>query len=147
MLSLGVFGIFIIYSWVIRERQPEINPMTATAQNTYLSNANRGRVGTLKETTASKYKNGNYTGQAYNAFYGNIQVSTTVADGKITDVQFLQYPDTHETSVYINQQAMPFLRQEAVKAQSSNVNMISGATFTSQAFKQSLADTLLQAHA
>ncbi len=62
-------------------------------------------------------------------------------------MQFLQYPDTHSTSVYINQQAMPYLQQEAIQAQSANVNIVSGATDTSIAFQQSLASALAQAKA
>ena len=86
-----------------------------------------------------------YTGSSADAYYGNVQVSAIISGGKITDVKFLQYPDTHNTSVIINQQAMPYLKQEAIKAQSPNVQIISGATFTSQAFQQSLQAALSQA--
>jgi uncharacterized protein with FMN-binding domain len=48
--------------------------------------------------------------------------------------------------VLINQQAIPYLQQEAIQAQSSKVQLISGATFTSQAFTQSLANALSQAN-
>jgi len=72
-------------------------------------------------------------------------VQVVVQGGKLTDVTFLDYPQTHQTSVYINSQAMPYLKQEAIQAQSANVNMVSGATLTSQAFIQSLASALSQA--
>ena len=79
------------------------------------------------------------------AYYGNVQVQAIVQSGKLADVKFLDYPQTHQTSVYINSQAMPYLTQEAIQAQSANVNIVSGATFTSQAFIQSLASALSQA--
>ncbi len=81
------------------------------------------------------------------AYYGMVQVEAIVQGGKLTDVKFLQYPNSHSTSVYINEQAMPYLTQEAVAAQSANVNIISGATFTSEGFQQSLASALSQAKA
>jgi uncharacterized protein with FMN-binding domain len=96
-------------------------------------------------TTASAYKDGTYTGSVDNAFYGNVQVSATIAGGKITAVNFLQYPDENPNSIYVNTTAIPYLKQEAIKAQSSNVSVVSGATFTSQAFMQSLANALGQA--
>ncbi len=91
------------------------------------------------------YKDGTYVGSSADAYYGNVQVKAIVSGGKLTDVQFLDYPQSHQTSVYINQQAMPYLTQEAVQAQNANVNIISGATFTSQAFIQSLSVALTQA--
>lgn len=92
-----------------------------------------------------QYADGTYTGPAVNAFYGFIQVQATVSGGALTDVQFLRYPNDRGTSVYINQQAMPLLRQEAIAAQSAQVNGVSGASDTSAAFVQSLAAALSQA--
>ena len=92
-----------------------------------------------------QYVDGTYTGNPADAYYGNVQVQAIIQGGKITDVQFLQYPNTHSTSVYINSQAMPYLKQEAIQAQNANVNIVSGATDTSMAFQQSLASALSQA--
>ncbi len=91
------------------------------------------------------YVDGTYTGSVADAYYGNVQVQAIISGAKITDVQFLQYPNTHSTSVYINSQAMPYLKQEAIQAQSANVDIVSGATDTSMAFQQSLATALAQA--
>jgi uncharacterized protein with FMN-binding domain len=70
--------------------------------------------------------------------YGPLQLSVTFNGSKIQDVQALQYPSWHGESVRINQYAIPQLTQEAVAANSSNINGISGATFTSEAYVQSL---------
>ncbi|MHB0865332.1 MAG: FMN-binding protein [Minisyncoccota bacterium] len=94
---------------------------------------------------AGLYADGSYTGSAADAYYGTVQVKAIVRSGQLADVQFLQYPNTHSNSIYINSQAMPLLTQEAIQAQSANVNGVSGATFTSEAFAQSLAVALVKA--
>jgi uncharacterized protein with FMN-binding domain len=94
---------------------------------------------------ASGFKDGTYTGNPADAFYGNIQVQATISDGKITNVTFLQYPNDRGRSIEINQQADPILAQEAIQAQSANVDVISGATDSSQAFVQSLQSALNKA--
>ena len=94
-----------------------------------------------------QYVDGTYTGSVADAYYGNIQVEATVSGGKLTNVTFLQYPSDRSTSRYINSQAMPLLRQEAISAQSANVDGVSGATDSSQAFIESLSSALAQAKA
>jgi uncharacterized protein with FMN-binding domain len=61
-------------------------------------------------------------------------------------VQFLQYPSDRRTSQRINSIAMPYLRQEAIQAQSAQVDIISGATLTSEGFQASLQSALQAAH-
>jgi uncharacterized protein with FMN-binding domain len=91
------------------------------------------------------YKDGTYTGSVADAFYGNVEVQATISGGKIADVAFLQYPSDRSTSRSINSQAMPYLQQEAIAAQTGQVNVVSGATDTSNAFVQSLTSALAQA--
>lgn len=102
-------------------------------------------VPTAVPPTSSGYKNGSFIGDAADALYGNIQVQIAMQDGKITDVQFLQYPNDRSHSVQINQYAMPILKSEAIQAQSANVDIVSGATDSSQAFIQSLQSALNKA--
>lgn len=91
------------------------------------------------------YRNGSYTGSAADAYYGTVQVRATIQGGRLSNVEFLQYPNDRGTSIYINGIAMPQLTQEAIAAQSAQVDGVSGATATSQAFIQSLASALAQA--
>lgn len=91
------------------------------------------------------YKDGIYDGTAADAFYGYIKVRATITSGKITDVVFLQYPNDRSTSMMINHQAMPYLKQEAIQAQTAHVNTISGASDTSAAFVESLSSALAKA--
>jgi uncharacterized protein with FMN-binding domain len=91
------------------------------------------------------YKDGQYTGNSTDAFYGNIQVKAVISGGKITDVAFLDYPHDRGTSIRINTQAMPILKSEAIQVQNANVDIVTGATQSSLAFQQSLASALAQA--
>ena len=88
---------------------------------------------------------GTFDGGTYDAYFGPVQVEITVSGGKLVDAQALQYPDHRRTSVAINRQALPYLQQEVVQAQSARVNLISGATLTSRAYIRSVADALAQA--
>jgi uncharacterized protein with FMN-binding domain len=74
-----------------------------------------------------------------------VQVQVVIQNGKIADVKFLDYPHDRRTSQEINAQAMPWLTQEVIQAQSANINAISGATLTSQAFYTSLQAALASA--
>ena len=96
---------------------------------------------------ASGYKDGQYTGQQIDAFYGIVQVQVDIQGGKITNVQFLQYPNDRQRSAFINSQAMPMLQSETIQAQSAQVDIIGGATLTSQAFVMSLQSALASAKA
>jgi uncharacterized protein with FMN-binding domain len=92
-----------------------------------------------------QYADGSYTGSGADAYYGTIQVQAIISGGKIADVVFLQYPSDRSTSRYINGQAMGYLKQEAIAVQSAQVDIVSGATDSSLAFRQSLASALAQA--
>jgi len=108
-----------------------------------------GIVGNGGVSTTSKngtYKDGTYTGSVADAYYGNVEVQATIQGGKLTNVTFLQHPDGAGHSIIINAYAMPLLSSEAIQAQNANVNVISGATATSQAFIQSLSSALSSAH-
>lgn len=93
------------------------------------------------------YNDGTYTGSVADAYWGSVQVEAIISNGRISDVQFLDYPQDRNTSIRINSRAMPSLIQKAISVQSANVAKVSGASDTSAAFKQSLASALTQAKA
>lgn len=90
-------------------------------------------------------KDGSYTGTAENTPYGPVQVSATVSGGKLTDVTVLQVPDNGRYEDQIVSIALPMLHSEAISKQSANIDIVSGATFTSQGYSQSLQSALDQA--
>lgn len=143
LIGAFVLGIFIIYSFHQRGdgSAAVVAPKTATPQSPQTTTS----LSTKTVTTAAAFKDGQYTGTTADAYYGNIQVQATVQGGKLSDVQFLQYPSDQRNSVEINSQAMPQLKQEAIQAQSAHVNTVTGATDTSRAFVESLTAALTAA--
>jgi uncharacterized protein with FMN-binding domain len=74
--------------------------------------------------------------------FGDVEVEVTVDNGRITDVQAIQLPFDHPRSAEISQQVAPLLRDETLQAQSAQIDLISGATYTSDAYAQSLQSAL-----
>ena len=82
-------------------------------------------------------------GDSYSNKYGNVQVQATfAADGTLTNVTTLEVPYRDGESVDINSWAVPRLNSAALTAQSANVNTVSGATYTSNDYKQSLQSAI-----
>lgn len=102
-------------------------------------------IRTGMKLAAHGYTDGVYTGPAADAYYGIIQIQALVQGGQLRALKVLKYPSDRRTSVSINRQALPLLRDEAISAQSANVDIISGATLTSRAFIQSLGGALKKA--
>jgi uncharacterized protein with FMN-binding domain len=96
-------------------------------------------------TTTQTYQDGTYTGSTITTRYGNVEVQVTVSGGTITDVTALALPDRDNHSARISSQAAPILREEALTAQSANIDLLSGATYTSTGYEQSLQAALDQA--
>jgi uncharacterized protein with FMN-binding domain len=92
------------------------------------------------------YKDGQYTGQDFQNQFGDTQVKVTISGGKITDVQALQLPFDRQRSAEISQYAAPQLHDEVLQAQSAQIDSLSGATYTSDSYAQSVQSALDQAH-
>ncbi|MEU5894238.1 FMN-binding protein [Streptomyces sp. NPDC047461] len=90
---------------------------------------------------------GTYTGDPIDTPYGTVQVAATLTNGKLTAVRVLQAPDQNGRDQQIASYALPRLTQEALGAQSSHIDAVSGASYTSQGYIQSLQSALDQAHA
>ena len=86
------------------------------------------------------------TGPALDTRFGPVQVQVTIANGKVTDVTALELPFDRSRSAQISQYAEPILRSEALQAQTAQIDLVSGATYTSDAYTQSLQAALDQAH-
>ncbi|HEY8759219.1 MAG TPA: FMN-binding protein [Candidatus Limnocylindria bacterium] len=86
-----------------------------------------------------------FTGPTFETPFGPVQVQIALSGGKILDVQALQLPSDRSRSARISQYSAPILRSEAIQAQSARVDIVSGATYTSRAYAQSLASALKQA--
>jgi uncharacterized protein with FMN-binding domain len=106
-----------------------------------------GSASTPGSSTSGQSSSGasSVTGDAVATPYGPVQVQVDVTGSTITDVTVLQYPDRDGHSVQINQFALPQLINQTLDTQGSDVSMVSGATYTSQGYLQSLQSALDQA--
>ncbi|HEY1351505.1 MAG TPA: FMN-binding protein, partial [Ktedonobacteraceae bacterium] len=152
LLATLIIGAFILFSLLYnRSGVPVLLPGNATNAASATRAPSSGGVptgsgsGSADTPTGTRvpnslYKDGSYTGSVADAQWGYIQVRAVIQGGAISDVQFLQYPNERERSVLINNAADPQLTSEAIQAQSASVDIVSGATDTSEAFIQSLSD-------
>ena len=85
-------------------------------------------------------------GGAADTRYGPVQVQITVTGGKITAVTAIEYPQEERRDAEINAQAIPELQAQALSAQSAQIDGVSGATFTTEGFEQSLQSAIDAAH-
>lgn len=96
--------------------------------------------------TSAAGVSGKYDGGAADTRYGPVQVRITLSDGRITDVQVLQVPNESGRDVEINNSAVPVLVQETLQAQSAQIDTVSGATYTSEGYLESLQSAIDAAH-
>lgn len=96
-------------------------------------------------TSSTTYKDGTYTGSVIATRYGNSQVKVIISGGKITDVVVLQRQQVDQKSNQISASAVTTLKTKVLAAQSAKVSNISGATYSTQAYLQSLQSALDQA--
>jgi uncharacterized protein with FMN-binding domain len=101
-----------------------------------------GKSGTSGKSGSSSTGTRTVTGDTVQTRWGPVQVKVTIKNGKITDVTAVQYPSDNPRDQEINQYALPQLRTEALAAQSASIDTVSGATYTSQGYQQSLQSAL-----
>jgi len=138
-----VLGIFAVFVLLRQFKGSDENPVTPISQQN--SNSTSRTTQTSSNSSQNIYKDGTYTGIVADAFYGNLQVQAVIQGGRLSDIVFLEYPNDNPTSRSINQQASVLLKEEAIRAQNSQVDIVTGASDSSRAFQQSLASALAQA--
>jgi uncharacterized protein with FMN-binding domain len=92
--------------------------------------------------TASASASKTVTSDAVGTRYGNVQLKVTIAGGKITDITPVQLPQMDPKSYAISSYAAPLLRQSALAKQSADIDIVSGATYTSEGYKAALQSAL-----
>ncbi len=97
-------------------------------------------------TSSSGLRDGTYTGSTADTRFGPVQVQITVTGGAITDVKVPEYPSTNPRDRQINARALPTLISETTDAQSADIDMVSGATYTSRGYLTSLQSAIDQAN-
>jgi uncharacterized protein with FMN-binding domain len=97
---------------------------------------------TFSGSTGSIGSTGSVTGDTAQTRWGPVQVQLEVSGSTITHVSILQYPDGNGRDVEIANYALPQLIQDTLDSQGHSVSMVSGATYTSQGYLQSLQSAL-----
>ncbi|WP_069761384.1 FMN-binding protein [Streptomyces sp. LUP47B] len=117
--------------------KPHASPQTALALPVPSSSASASS-GTGSAATGTK----TVTGDTVQTRWGPVQVRITIKDGKLTEVTAVTYPTDNPRDQEINSYALPRLRTEALQAQSAQIDTVSGATYTSDGYRQSLQSAL-----
>jgi uncharacterized protein with FMN-binding domain len=102
---------------------------------------------TSTQTNSSGYKDGTYQGTDYSSQYGDVQVSVIIQGGKITGVNFDQLTSFDSHSQEINSAAAPQLKSQTLSVQSASIDGVSGASYTTSSYEQSLQSALDKAKA
>lgn len=142
-LVATVVGLVLLLSYkthntALTPRPAAIGPARPTASPSPSTTPTPGSSSPAPTTTATKTE----YGQPVNTQYGTVQVRVTETAGRIVAVQPVQLPDTRGRDIEIDNIAVPQLIQETIDAQSARIDMISGATFTSAGYIQSLQSAL-----
>jgi uncharacterized protein with FMN-binding domain len=117
-----------------------LEPAGALASGTTGSGSTAGS--TSSGATSSKATSGTYRGSAVETRFGTVQVQATIANGRLTQVTAVQLPDNDPRSSSISQGAEPSLKQEVLAKQGAKIDVISGATYTSNGYMASLQSAL-----
>jgi uncharacterized protein with FMN-binding domain len=149
-------GVVIIGGWEVGAQHASTlttqvtTPKTAsTSGATPVPQASAGSTASVAPAPTalpSSAADGTYKGSLVDTEYGTVQVSATISGGKISQVTALKLTDDGGRSVQISREAVPILRSEVLKAQSTKVDSVSGATYTTEGYLTSLQAALDSAH-
>lgn len=136
ILSASLIATFMLYVFYARPGAPSASPLLPSTIH-------------LSQLFEQKgiYRDGEYLGKVVDVYYGNLELKAIIAGGRLVDVVPLQYPNDRKTSIDISAASLPALKEEAIIAQSAKVDVVSGATQTSEGFVESLGDALAKAKA
>ena len=117
---------------------------TATKKSTTKATTAPAPAATTAAPAAAK-PSGTFVGATQQTRFGPVQVQITLSNGKITAAKALQFPNNDFRSQQISQQAIPYLVQETLAANSANIQGVGGASYTSQGWYDSLVSALAKA--
>lgn len=135
IIATGTIGGVIA---VVAYHPPQLTPVTTSAVVSPIPTT----MGTSKPTSSAS---GVFAGNTAQTQWGPVQVQITVSGGKITAATALQYPNGDRRSQSIAQQSIPYLIQQTLTTNSANVVGVSGASYTSDGWRRSLASARAKA--
>ena len=143
-----ISGLVLLFSYHTsrNEGSTAVAGPAASGDSASSSESSNGSSNGSSSGSAGSTAWGTYTGDSVMTRWGAVQVQITVADGKITAAEAVAYPQANPRDRQINAYALPVLAQEATKAQSADIDAVSGATVTSDGYIQSLQSAIDRAH-
>ena len=143
-----ISGLVLLFSYHTsrNEGSTAVAGPAASGDSASSSESSNGSSNGSSSGSAGSTASGTYTGDSVMTRWGAVQVQITVADGKITAAEAVAYPQANPRDRQINAYALPVLAQEATKAQSADIDAVSGATVTSDGYIQSLQSAIDRAH-
>jgi uncharacterized protein with FMN-binding domain len=141
-----VVGLVVLLGYrsegAVKGEKVDIGSGTSTSTSTSAGAGAGSGTGTTVPTAASSSSDHTYTGQDVFYRYGDIEVAVTLSGSRLVTVSVPQNDASSPYSQTVNSAAVPVLVKEAVAAQGVNFDVVSGATYTSDAFAQSLQSAL-----
>ncbi|MEV6865098.1 FMN-binding protein [Streptosporangium subroseum] len=137
-------GLVLLLSFKPHEITAAADRPSVVSQNGSGSTGNTdASAGSIGNTDASAINDDKVvTGDTADTRWGPVQVELVLSGGKVTNIKVLQAPDGNHRDIEINNQALPILKEEALSAQSAQIDTVSGATYTSEGYTQSLQSAL-----
>jgi uncharacterized protein with FMN-binding domain len=139
VLAATAAGLAATLGFNAHSQAPTASAVTTTAPAASPSPSSSSKSSASKSSSSSTKT---VTGSSVSTRYGNVQLKVTVSGGKITNIAAVQLPSGDPKSSQISSYAEPQLRQSALTAQSANVNVVSGATYTSDGYRTALQSAL-----
>jgi uncharacterized protein with FMN-binding domain len=146
-IAATVLGLVLLFSFKTPDSPPAPNRPPTVVRGPSVPNSNQlpaPPAGPNSGPTLAA--SGQIDGDVIGTQFGDIQVRLIEAGGRISEVQALQMPYDRRRSLEISQFVAPILESEALQAQSARIDTVSGATYTSEAYRESLQSALDHAH-
>lgn len=122
---------------VVAYHPPSLTPVSTIGVVT--STPSTGATTPAGTTKPGSGTSGTFAGDTAQTAWGPVQVQITVTGGQITAAKALQWPNGDRRSQSIAQQSIPYLIQQTLSTKSANVQGVSGASYTSDGWRRSLA--------
>jgi uncharacterized protein with FMN-binding domain len=135
-----VAALVMLLSFKTHTPAASTTPPAAVSSGTSTGSSTGSSSASSSPTTATGTKT--YTGAAADTRYGPVQVQITVTNGKVVKATAVEYPMQDPRDAEINAYAIPRLQSETVSVSSARIDMVSGATYTSEGYIQSLQSAL-----
>ena len=148
---VGLAGLFSFNSTAVKLSLGSLTPATSPSGSTPTTTTTAPHTGgstsattpATTPTTSPSTSTRSATGEATNYSFGILSVKVTVSGSKITNISIASIDDGgNPRSAYIDQASLPLLEQQAMSAQSANIQGVSGASYTTAGFEQSLQSAL-----